>query len=58
MVTITLHDRDVLAVLVLINAMRQAGQTTVEDAALDRVVSTARCALLLCDCEKAKEDAL
>lgn len=50
MVTLTLHDRDALAVLALINVTRQARQSR-EDANLDRAAAVLRCALLMCDCE-------
>ncbi len=49
MVTLTIHDRDALAVLALINVARQMGAHT-EAEHLDRVASAIRCALLLCDC--------
>ena len=58
MVTLTLHDKDALAVLSMINVCRGFGAKEMGPN-LDRVAAQIKCALLLCECDNAqvREDA-
>ena len=50
MVTLTLHDRDAVALLALLGTNQKNGLLQHENVTWQRIQGQLRCALLLCEC--------